>query len=142
MTKPVKPVPKPQQKTISEVIALHAHDPEGTAGGGILATCICGTPYDWMPDHLQEEILRECFPHLSEVHRDLIEKNPKPFFTRRYLTDYFHSAENMHEALWDFVETHTKKPDPATTRLKGKLWHQGVRDTAKQLKKLLIKHDL
>jgi hypothetical protein len=129
MTKPVKTV-KPAQKTIAEVIVEHAHDPSGTNGGGILATCICGTPYDWMPDHLQERILTECFPHLSEVHRDLIEKNPSPFFTRRYLLEYFHASENQQEELWDFIAEHT-----ASTS-------KGVRRTIKWLKEILIKHDL
>lgn len=137
MTNPVK-----TPKTISEVIAEHAHDPEGTSGGGILASCICKEAYDWMPDHLQAHILKECFPHLSEVHEDLIRKEPSIFLTKRYYVKHFHASENLLEAIWDFVEEHSKRPHPSTEDIKGKLWHKGVRDTAKKLKKLLIEHDL
>jgi hypothetical protein len=95
-----------------------------------------------MPDHLQEKILEECFPHLSAVHEDLIRKEPSIFMTKKYYMRRREEAEALESALWEFIETHTKKPDPATTMPNGKLWYKGARDTAKKLKKLLIEHTL
>jgi hypothetical protein len=90
--------------TIASVIRLH--QPTGFSTGGILAECDCGTAYDDRAAHLQEVILRDCFPHLSALHERLVTE-PYTFPGTRPYDELVHENWDLHgtvEAVKDWVD--------------------------------------
>lgn len=127
-------------KTIAQVIEEHKDNPEGTNGGGILATCTCGTPYDWMPDHLQDMILRDCFPHLAQLHQELI-TSPSGWLTKQYYKAKTTAYEALEEDLYDAVQKDVYKK-PVGLLLLERSGTEGYERAMAEIQSILDKHDV
>lgn len=128
-------------KTIAQVIAEHDHDFNGNNGGGILATCTCGAVYDWLPDHQQEMILKECFPHLTQLHADLLTSH-SGWLSKQYYQRKAHDYEALEEELCEWAGKAAEKPDQITENLKGSNWYAGYQQAAAEVENILQKHDV
>ena len=130
---------KPVIKTISQVIAEHTDDPQNPNGGGVLATCTCGTPYDWMPDHLQDMILRDCFPHLAQVHQELISKEVG-LITKQFLRKQYLAYESQQDDLREWA--HEDPQDHMLLPFRNDDWMKGYTEAQEELRDILDRHDL